>query len=77
LEEIAKLHYEIKALAGNQVKIRPKTSESYRTITKALAEKCTAFHTYRPKGERKYRVVLKNIHCSINHDETKSEIEKV
>jgi hypothetical protein len=39
LEQIAELQYEIKALAGNQVNILPKTSESYRTITKALAEK--------------------------------------
>jgi hypothetical protein len=39
LEQIAKLQYEIKALTGNQVKVQTKTSESYRTITKPLAEK--------------------------------------
>jgi hypothetical protein len=52
LEQIAKLHHEIKALADNQVKVQPKTSESYRTITKALAEKRTQFHMYRLKEER-------------------------
>jgi hypothetical protein len=39
LEQIAKQQYEIKALADNQVKIQPKTSQSYRTSTEALAEK--------------------------------------
>jgi hypothetical protein len=35
-----KQQYEIKALTDNQLKVQPKTSERYRTITKALAEKC-------------------------------------
>jgi hypothetical protein len=58
LEQIAKQQYEIKALADNQVKVQPKTSESYRTIIKALAKKRTEFHTYK-KEEGRYRVVLK------------------
>jgi hypothetical protein len=37
LEQIAKLQYEIKALAGNQVKIQLEASESSRPITKAVA----------------------------------------
>jgi hypothetical protein len=41
LEQIAKQQYEIIALADNEVKARLKTSESYRTIIKALAEKHT------------------------------------
>jgi DNA-binding protein H-NS len=40
LEQIEKQQYEIKALADNQVKVQPKTSESYRVIIKALAKKC-------------------------------------
>jgi hypothetical protein len=43
LEQIAKQYYEIKALADNQVEVQP-TSESYRTLIKALAKK---FHTYK------------------------------
>jgi hypothetical protein len=52
-EQIAKQQYEIKALVGNQVKVQPKASESYRTVTKALAEKCTEFHTYKLKERMK------------------------
>jgi hypothetical protein len=49
LEQIAIQQYEAKALAHNQVKVQPKTSESYRIITKALAEKCMQFHIYKLK----------------------------
>jgi hypothetical protein len=54
---------ETKALADNQVKVQPATTDSYRAITKALAEKQMEFHTYKPKEERSYRVVLKT--CTI------------
>jgi hypothetical protein len=35
------------------------------------------FHTYKPKEEINYRVVLKNMHYSTNPDEMKTEIEKL
>jgi hypothetical protein len=54
-----KQKHKIKALAGNEVKVQPKTSESYRTITKVFAEKHVEFHTYKLKEEISYRVVLK------------------
>jgi hypothetical protein len=77
LQQIATQQYEIKALAHNQVKVQPKTSESYRTVTKALAEKCVQFHTYKLKEERSYRVVLKNMHYSISPEEIKTETENL
>jgi hypothetical protein len=52
LDQIAIQQYEIKALADNQVQVQLKTSESYRTIIKALAEKHTEFHAYKLKEER-------------------------
>jgi hypothetical protein len=65
---MAKQHYEIKALADNQVEVQPKTSESYRTILKASAEKRTQFHTYKLKKERSYRVALKNMHYHLHQN---------
>jgi hypothetical protein len=58
--------YETEDLTDNQVKVQPKTSESYRTIIKALAEKRSEFHTYKLKEERSYNIVLENMHYSIN-----------
>jgi hypothetical protein len=59
LDQIVPKLYEIKALAQNQVKVQSKSSDSYRIITKALIDRNTPFHTYKPKEERTYRVVLK------------------
>jgi hypothetical protein len=46
--------YENKALANVQVKVQPKTSVYYRTITKALAETHMECHTFELKEERSY-----------------------
>jgi hypothetical protein len=75
IEHIAKQQYDIKALSGNQIRVQPKTPDAYRTIVKALEEKNTTFHTYKPKDECSYRVVLKNMHFSIDPEEIKYEIE--
>jgi hypothetical protein len=53
------------------------TSESYRTITRALAEKRMEFQTYKLQEERSCRVVLKNMHYSINPQEIITEIERL
>jgi hypothetical protein len=66
LEQTVEKQHELKALQNNQVKIQPRNSDSYRTIVKALTEKGTEFHTYKPTEERNYKVVLKYMHYSIN-----------
>jgi hypothetical protein len=73
LEQIAIQQYEVKALAHNQVKVQPKTSESYRIIIKAFTEKRMHFHTYKLKEERSYRVVLKI--CTTPSTLKKSELK--
>jgi hypothetical protein len=35
------------------------------------------FNTFKPKEERNFRVVLNNMHYSINPDDIKAEIEKL
>jgi hypothetical protein len=77
LDQTALQLYEIKALAHNQVRIQPKTPDAHRAIIKVLADKNTSFHTFKPKEERPYRVVLKNMNFSINPSDIQSEIEKL
>jgi hypothetical protein len=77
LEQVAPKQYETKSLASNQVKVQPATIATYRTITKALSDKKTEYHTYKPKEERSYRVVLKNMHYSIPTTDIKTEMEKL
>jgi hypothetical protein len=47
------------------------------TITKALIEKKTDFHTYKPKSDRNFWVVLKNVHYSVNTSDLKQAIEEL
>jgi len=68
--------FELKVLTGNQVKIQPKTADSYKTIIKALAEKQTEFHTYQPKEDRSFRIVLRGMHYSTDTSEIKTAIEQ-
>lgn len=69
--------YEIKILRGEQVKIQPKTTEAYTKIYKELQKRETEFYTYKPKDERSFRVVLKNIHPSTDTNEIKVAIEEL
>ncbi|KAJ8708360.1 hypothetical protein PYW07_010485 [Mythimna separata] len=64
LNEHVRDNYELKVLKNDQVKIQPKTSEAYRDIVKQLEIKNTEFYTYRPKQDRSFKVVLKNLHAS-------------
>jgi hypothetical protein len=76
LDQTSHQQYVITALANNQVRVQPTTADSYRSITHILTAKGTEFHTFKPKEERNYRVVLKHMHYSINPDVIKAEIEK-
>lgn len=76
LNKIAKDNYQLKVINPNQVRIQPKSNESYSTITNSLTEKKTEFYTYKPKEERCFRVVVKNLHHSSNVEELKADIEE-
>jgi hypothetical protein len=75
LDQTALQQYVITVLANSQVRVQPTTADSYRSITHALTDKRAEFHTFRPKEERNYRVVLRHMHYSINPDDIKAEIE--
>jgi hypothetical protein len=64
LNKIAEDKYLVKTLYNDQVRVEPTESSVYTTIVKALVGKNTEFHTYKPKQEISFRVVLKNIHPS-------------
>jgi len=51
------------------------SSIAYVNIVKELKSKNTEFHTYKPKQEKSFRVVLKHIHITANLDDIKKEIE--
>jgi hypothetical protein len=77
LYQTAHQQYVITALANKQVRVQPTTVNSYRSIAHTLTDKHAEFHTFKPKEERNYRVVLKHMHYSINPDDIKAEIENL
>jgi hypothetical protein len=77
LEQVAPQAYETKAFAQNQVKVQLKTSGSYPAIFKALADKHTECHTYKPKEEGNNRVALKHMHYSVDPADIKEETENL
>lgn len=70
-DDYANGNYEAEVLKNEQVKILLKTSELYIIIVKQLELKNTEFYTYKLKKERNFKVVLKNMHPSIDIEEIK------
>jgi len=65
----------VKTLYNDQVRVEPTENSVYTTIVKALIKKKnTELHTYKPKQERSFRVVLKNIHSSTDLNVTKQRL---
>ena len=67
----------MKTLSNEQVRVQPTESSVYTTIIKALMEKQTEFHTYKPRQDRSFRVVIRNLHPSTDiQDIKRALIEK-
>jgi len=64
-----------KEFRDETIKINVYTSDSYRRLIKQFQADNVIHHTYHPRGERAYRVVLRHLHHSIHPDIIKSELE--
>jgi len=67
----------VKTLYNDQVRVQPTESSiyTYTTIVKALIDKNTEFHAYKPRQDRSFRVVLKNIHPSTDVNNIKQDLK--
>ena len=75
-KEIGKDEYKLK-ISNNSVKALPANPDAYRKLTKLLKTLNANFHTYQLKQERPFRVVLRNIHHSVDLDELKFELQNL
>ena len=73
-KDISKKDYKLK-INNNHVKILPTNPDACRKLTKLLKTLNAKFHTYQLKQERPFRVVLRNIHHSVDLDELKFELQ--
>ena len=67
-KDIIKEDYKLK-ISNNRVKILPTNPDAYRKLTKLIKTLNANFHSYQLKQERPFRVVLRNIHHSVDLDE--------
>ncbi|XP_037943083.1 uncharacterized protein LOC119675937 [Teleopsis dalmanni] len=70
-------NFELKVLNNEKVKIQAKTTESYVTIVKQLESKKTEFYTYKPKDERNFKAILRNMHSSVNTEDIKTALAEI
>lgn len=73
-EILEKEHYVTKTLADSTIKINTTTSEAFRALAKFMNDKNIVHHTYQPKENRAYRVVIKYLHHSIDTNDIKEEL---
>jgi hypothetical protein len=78
LNVIAPSKYLVKTLPIEHVQVQPTESSIYTSITKDLMKKNTEFHTYKPRQDRSFLVVFRNLHPSTDIQDIKRAImEKV
>ena len=66
----------MKILPNDQVRVQPMESSDYTTIIKALMEKNTEFHTFKPRQNRSFRVVIRNVHPSTEVQDIKRALNE-
>ena len=64
--------YTTTSLVSDTMKLIRQTSDTYRTLVRYMTDNNIIHHTYEPKEERSYRVVVKYLHHSVDvqHTET-------
>lgn len=60
----------------DEVKLLPNSIEAYRSLIKLLNDKKALYHTYQIKQERAFRVVLRNMHHSVDVPSIISELQE-
>jgi hypothetical protein len=74
LGELAKGECIIKTLSNDQVEVQPLAAPTNTTLIKAMIHNKTEFHTYKPKQDKAFRVVLKKVHQTTDLAEIKRSI---
>lgn len=66
---LGKQDFITKTLNHNTVKVNTQTPEDYRKLVSTFKQEDVNYHTYQPKLERSYRVVIRHLHPSFTEDE--------
>lgn len=68
IEKIASSEYSLKTVGHQNIKIQLNKGEHFKPVIEFLDSKNTQYHTYKPKEEKSFRIVMKGLHHSIKPD---------
>ncbi|KAL7297559.1 hypothetical protein TKK_0009919 [Trichogramma kaykai] len=71
LNEVANKNYTLKIVGDKKVKIQLSSSDKYLPVVEALKNEKTQFYTYQRKDDKGCKVVLRNMHLSVELDDIK------
>ena len=66
----------LKILAYNEVRIQANDHSTYKQIFEMLKQKGTKLYTFKPKEERGFKIILRNMHFSADQEEIKKELHE-
>jgi len=66
--------YELKALSTNEIKIQSLETTHYHNTLRLLRDKPTKYYTFRPKDQRGWKVILRNVHHATDKDDIINEL---
>jgi hypothetical protein len=67
--------YYCKPFSNDTIQINVTTSESYRKLIRQLQQERIVHHTYHIREERACKIVIQNLHHSVDTDEIIDELE--
>lgn len=76
LDSLINTRYQISSLGLHKIKLQLENTEDFNSALLALDKNKTEYHTYRPKQEKTYRVIMKGLHPSSDIDFIKDELKK-
>lgn len=77
IRKIASENYTLKVIGNGQVKIQLTDVSNFKPVIEMLDENKTQYHTYKPKEDRTFRVVMKGMHHSIQSEDITAELNKL
>ncbi len=72
---IDKANFTAKSLSSKDVKINVSNSSDFRKLVSELRDKNISFYTYQLKVDRAFKVVIRNLHFSIDPSDIKAALE--
>lgn len=76
-ETVNRKDYTLKIDNKDTIKIITTKLEHHKSVYNMLKDKKVEFHTYQPRHQRSFRVVIRNLHHSLNQELITEEIEKM